>query len=294
MKINPFFLYLNLPARMRKWLQRGILAWFGLQVGMFVWNQSPSSQQNAWSRAELVAAADAGQQAAVEMKSRFPNADSASLFPCLKDGQKACTRAWMAELGQRGIKTHTGSPIESFSSQMSRIAINADRPGDLLTAGSRVEMDLILGGRITDRSVTTNQEAEVTLEWVAVAPHATDKFQRGTITGSWSPKSEAEKAQAARPNRWPLHWHLGWRILLFVGSLILLLLAALPWLGQVLEARSNVVSAFYLAGLTAAGLGLFILYFAPTCGSIGWIAAGAVLALVLWMGSEHLASIREG
>ena len=270
--------------RLHRFALWGLGAYLVAQVGMYF--AGPASE---WHEAEKRAAAVAGEAAAAEMARRFPDSGRISLSPVLRDPHRAATDAWAEAMRDRDREVKVGLAIQAFASDLLWAAVTSDSPRDLLQAGRRVKLDLVLGGRLTER-VHSNGVADVTLQWAALDPRGTNTFQRGSVTGHWPPPGRT----ATGPKRWPLQWSLALRMFLLALGIGLTVVGTLPLMDRTIEAKSNLASLAFFAALTGIGLGLTVLYLGVTAmPPLGWAIVAGLLSGTLYVVCEKLAALRQ-
>ncbi len=163
-----------------------------------------------------------------------------------------------------GWTVAAGSPINQFLKDVSRAVGEATSLDEILHAGRRVDLDVLVAGRVL--SVTqTNQTGHAMIRVHAYDTRTGTWLLRDTIAAEWSPS--LLESLALRIGGWR------WRTRFLIWLLVVL---ALPWLTLfgtrwALARRSNLASALLLGGYTLAGLVLGVcLRLFTAAGGVSW------------------------
>ncbi|MBA4386634.1 MAG: hypothetical protein C0404_01565 [Verrucomicrobia bacterium] len=197
------------------------------------------------------------------------------------DSRDIVTFDLRAELAKRkDITVVQGSPVQKFLGDVAKAVVNASSIEDVMTAAKKVEMDVIVAGKVL-KVESSNDLHQAALQVYAYDVRSAGFILKETYTGVWSP-GMLEKVSNRIHKLSP-----AWRITLW-GLVVLLL----PWLTSfgtraALEKKSNLASfllvstytvitmalAVTLVGFTISGGGqwlLFLLAFVVSAGYNFW------------------------
>ena len=158
-----------------------------------------------------------------------------------------------------------GSPINQFLRDISHTLNEATSLDEILNAGRRVNLDVIVTGSLLALE-STNDTANVTLRLNVYDTRAGSWAMRDTITASWTPTPLARVSFRLNSMSW-----LGRFITWLIPALLLPWLT--PWITRfAMEKRSNFASALLLGFYTVLGLmlGVGVHLFYNSVGNVVW------------------------
>ncbi len=218
-----------------------------------------------YTAAEVNAVMAACQQAAARMA--LTNAAPArfAVAHFRDDPNDFVTESMREALAARpGWSVVAGSPINRFLEDVSRAIGEATSLDEIVHAGRRVELDVIVAGRVLAVE-GTNDTARAVLRIYAYDTRPGVWLLRDTVSAEWSPTVMEKLSLRMAALRWRS------RFLIWLIPVL-----ALPWLTLfgtrwALTRRSNLASALLLGGYTIAGLvlGVALRLFA-SAGGVSW------------------------
>jgi hypothetical protein len=225
-----------------------------------------------WTHSERDAAVAAAERLAAELEARVPRRARIGVVHFVGDPHDLVTETVKAELARRdGWSVEEGSVIRKFLGDVSRTMLDATSVEELVNAGRRVELDVLVGGRVGEFRYNA-ADADGGGERCGVSLDVrVYELRAGRTLFNESVAAEVAVQAAGAPRPFRLRHLLIW----------LLIAALLPWLTafathSALERRSNVISAVLVTGYALTDVLLY-----------HWLVgvyAGGGWRLVMWAG----------
>lgn len=263
-------LLLLLPARIVIWSFVAFIAW---QVGVFLLPKPApytEDQHQALARASESLAATIA-----------PSLDRPACFGVIhlwNDGNDEATAILKATLASRRSDWTVlqESVIHRFLSDVGKTVSEASSLDELVNAGRRVKVDVVLAGRVADLA-TSNRVSHAALDILACDVQAGRVLFKGRVEGDWTP------GPLERLARWIRQAGAMTRLLVWLAFVLIL-----PWVTPfgtrwAVEAKSNAASFALVATYTVLGLALAVVLSGFTV-SGGWAWARLLLAFAFGAG----------
>jgi hypothetical protein len=274
---------------------KGLLGLFSLKTVALVMSAFVGWQAVIFFRARPPAYTEAEQQAvdaacqnfASQLAGKLTNATTrvgiAHLFSDARDGATLALRAAVGRLS--GCRIEEQSIIQKFLADISRAIAEATSLDEIFTAGRKVELDVVIAGRVVAVTAAPEGGASATLALYAYDVRQGGWLVKDSFTARWQP-GVMDRIRAL-----PLWLRLG---------LWALLAGLLPWLTAfatrwALEQKQNCASVIIIAAYTMADIALAFVLGIIRLGH-GWLAPALVVLLAAvwnWRACERLAK-REG
>ncbi len=173
---------------------------------------------------------------------------------------------------------HEGSVLKKFFADITTAIAEATSLEEIIQAGQRVDLDLVLAGRIIEVTSFDANRAAAKVELMAWDTHRGTLLLRQTVQGQWEPHWSRRFEHQLRSR--PFYQ----RLLLW-----LCLVLAMPWITafathRVLERKNNAISFALIMSYTLFGTALAIMLNATEAGAPGfwWQTLLALVAAALY------------
>lgn len=265
-----------------KTLALAMIAFLGWQVFVF-FRARPPVYTEAQQQALAIACQDFGRQLAGKLTNAPTRVGIAHLFGDVGDVATLMLRGTVSHIS--GCQIEERSVIQKFLSDVGRAISEATSLDEVLTAGRKVELDVVIAGRVVAVTPSPEGGASATLALYAFDVRHGGWLVKDSFTAHWQP-GVMDRIRAL-----PLWLRLG---------LWALLAGLLPWLTAfathwALEQKQNLASVIIIACYTLADVALAFALGIIRLGH-GWLAPVLVVLLAAawnWRACERLAK-REG
>ena len=244
-----------------------------------------------FTETEKRAVQSAAETMADELERRIEGNPRLGIARFLKDSNDTVTETVRNEFTERSEtgswQVREGSVIANFLSDISSAVAGATTPDEVIHAGRRVGLDMVVGGRVQEVS-GSRDEGRVVIRAVAYDFQEGRTTMNEIITGTWRGAPEV-RDETVWSGLYP--GLLGW--LIWMGCILLLPRLTSVLIRKAMEQQSNTASAILLVAYTAgdAILGWLLVGFPFTMfgGAIGAAAVIILCGLYNYWISEKIA-----
>ncbi len=253
---------------MRLLLFRPVLRLFGLVFLLFVvWQFFIFFRERprAFTYAETRAAQEAAQSIVKELQRKVEQPTRFGVAYFVGDRYNVVTDTLRTTLGAPATWTvEEGSIILRFLEDVSKAIARATSVEEVVQAGQKVELDVIVAGRVLD-SETINETGRIEIETHIYDVRSGEWLVRSSFTGQWEPgriERAGRQVQAVGPF---------WRFAMWLAFVLLL-----PWVTAfathyALERRNNVAGFAVVTGYTVMDMAVALLLVGFTlAGGLPW------------------------
>lgn len=188
------------------------------------------------------------------------------------------------------FEVHEGSILKKFFSDVTKAFSEATSLEEVLQAGQKVELDIVIAGRMLEVILLGENKASAKADLIAWDVRAGNTLTRQTLEATWEPtwlQTPDQKLRALSAFQRLLIW--------------LALVLSAPWLTafathRILERKSNAASFTLLLSYTIFGTALAVMFTRATPGTNGYwltiLASLIITAAYSFRACERIASRR--
>ena len=181
-----------------------------------------------------------------------------------------------------------GSPVAKFLADVTKTVVKASSLDEIVNAGRQVELDIIVAGRIITVEKTQGESAQAAVQLYAYDVRKGQWIVKDTVTETWYPNPVDHAMDAIR------HTKRGYRITLWIVTVLLL-----PWITafathKVLERKSNLASFVLIVIYTVADMALAMALAGGVLGGFKLLTLFVVTAGYNFWACEKIAGDAKG
>jgi hypothetical protein len=254
--------------RARQWLRFPFVSFFGLLAIFLLWQMIVflRHRPRGYTEAEQRAVAACSRSLAGALEGRLPSPAKLGVAHFVGDSRDEVTRAVREALADvKGFSVEQSSIIQRFLSDVSRAVAEATSLDEVLNAGRRVSLDVVVAGRVLDVSEREDGTGVARLQVWAYDVRDGKMKAAETVEGSWRP--DVFRRMRAKV----LSVSAVVRLIIWLAVVL-----ALPWIARpatrwAVGRKSNAAAFAVLAAHVLVGVSLaFVLSGAGPAGFWGW------------------------